>query len=254
MFQEYAKIYDLIYQDKDYGSECDFIEKLFEKYSDSAPKKILDLAAGTGSHSLIMAERGYHVTAIDYSEAMASLAKEKAIERNLTLEISGGISMSELPEPAQNYDAVLSLFSAVDYLSSPHQFDQFLKKVKPYIAPKGVLIFDFWNGNTVLKDFSPTKFKDIPIENGRILRISETELNPLENLATVNFQCLVHSNGKLVNEIKETHSMRYFFPLEVKEALERNGYDILTMIPFMGMDQAVTTEDWNITVVARGEN
>ena len=28
-FEKYAEYYDLIYQDKDYGKECDFIEDIF---------------------------------------------------------------------------------------------------------------------------------------------------------------------------------------------------------------------------------
>lgn len=42
-FKDYAKYYDLIYKDKDYEKEVDFIENIFWK---NKPKKILEVGCG----------------------------------------------------------------------------------------------------------------------------------------------------------------------------------------------------------------
>jgi predicted TPR repeat methyltransferase len=77
-FKEYAAYYDLIYKDKDYEKEVDFIEDIFgEIVGASNSKKILELGCGTGNYTKILVDRGYEVTAVDVSEDMLKLASEK---------------------------------------------------------------------------------------------------------------------------------------------------------------------------------
>jgi len=78
IFQKYANYYDILYQDKDYKKECDFLEKIFEKYSKKRINSILDLGCGTGSHSLILAKRDYEVSGVDLSSQMINRARNKA--------------------------------------------------------------------------------------------------------------------------------------------------------------------------------
>jgi len=73
-FKDYAKYYDLIYKDKDYEKEVDFIENIFWK---NRPKKILEVGCGTGNYTKILLKRGYEVTALDISEDMLKIAEEK---------------------------------------------------------------------------------------------------------------------------------------------------------------------------------
>jgi SAM-dependent methyltransferase len=60
----YSKYYDILYMDKDYDKECDFVEEAFNKYSLSKPVKILDVGCGTGGHLIPLAKRGYEVVGI----------------------------------------------------------------------------------------------------------------------------------------------------------------------------------------------
>lgn len=50
-----------------------------------APARVLDIGAGTGAMSLLAAELGYAVTALDLSDGMLSKARAKASERGLDL-------------------------------------------------------------------------------------------------------------------------------------------------------------------------
>ena len=46
----YVDQYDLLYQEKNYESECDMIEEAFRRYSKIPVHTILDLGCGTGNH------------------------------------------------------------------------------------------------------------------------------------------------------------------------------------------------------------
>lgn len=79
IFQDkYAAYYDLIYSDKDYEAECNFVEEIFQEYSPHSIATILELGCGTGGHAIPLAQKGYRVSGIDISEAMIARARRKA--------------------------------------------------------------------------------------------------------------------------------------------------------------------------------
>jgi SAM-dependent methyltransferase len=70
----------------------------------AAPARVLDAGAGTGAISLLAAELGHDVTALDVSEGMLGRAREKAAAGGLGLRFVVG-SASEPPEGP--FDAVV---------------------------------------------------------------------------------------------------------------------------------------------------
>jgi len=68
------------------------------------PAKVLDIGAGTGSLSLLAAELGHEVTALDLSERMLAAARRKAEERGF--EIAFVVGPAEEP-PGGPFDAVI---------------------------------------------------------------------------------------------------------------------------------------------------
>ena len=103
-FKDYAKYYDLIYNDKNYAKEIDFLEEIFGVTF--KPKKILEVGCGTGNYTKLLLERGYDVTAVDISEDMLKVAAEKCACKC----IQGDISDIELNE---KFDACLALFAVL---------------------------------------------------------------------------------------------------------------------------------------------
>ena len=57
----------------------------------STPLRALDVAAGTGSASFILAEHGFHVTATDYSQGMVDLITHKAHRLDLSSTITATV-------------------------------------------------------------------------------------------------------------------------------------------------------------------
>ncbi|HTG46969.1 MAG TPA: class I SAM-dependent methyltransferase [Actinomycetota bacterium] len=69
-----------------------------------APAHVLDVGAGTGAMSLLAADLGHHVTALDLSAEMLAGARRKAEERGL--ELTFLVGAAEEP-PAGPFDAVI---------------------------------------------------------------------------------------------------------------------------------------------------
>lgn len=70
-------------------------------------RKILDVGTGNGSLSLLLAELGHDVVGIDLSEGMLSVARKKANERGVSLDLRIGDAES-LDFESERFDVVVS--------------------------------------------------------------------------------------------------------------------------------------------------
>jgi ubiquinone/menaquinone biosynthesis C-methylase UbiE len=104
--------------------------------------RTLDVAAGTGHVTLLLASMGFDVTALDLTEAMIRLAQNKLNEQNLHANFSIG-SVLELPFPDESFDLVVS--TRFLHLWPYDQQKSVLAEMTRVLAPSGVLIVDFDN-------------------------------------------------------------------------------------------------------------
>jgi ubiquinone/menaquinone biosynthesis C-methylase UbiE len=71
-----------------------------------APSSVLDVGAGTGALSLLAAELGHQVTALDLSPGMLAQAERKAAERGLADRMAFAVGSASEP-PAGPFDIVM---------------------------------------------------------------------------------------------------------------------------------------------------
>ena len=56
IFSKYADYYDALYQDKNYGEESKYIEKVINKFAGKR-LNILELGCGSGSHAIYLKKK-----------------------------------------------------------------------------------------------------------------------------------------------------------------------------------------------------
>ena len=188
-FQTYAPYYDLLYRDKDYPGEAAFITRLLQTHLGTAPPtalNVLDLACGTGRHSRELAKLGYRMTGSDLSADMIEVAGMVAAEQNLAIAYHTE-PFQTCARIGQPFDAVIAMFAAIDYLIDAADLTLALNNIKALVRPGGVFIFDFWNGNAVISDYSPRRVKSVEENDLRRVRTSNTTLDTMTQRATVRF-------------------------------------------------------------------
>lgn len=244
----YSMSYDFLYQDKDYEKECDFIEAIFSKFSGNV-KTILDLGCGTGGHALILSKRNYHILGVDRAKDMLEIAKMKAKEANRSIKfIMGDIANICLRE---KFDAVISMFAVMSYQSANSALAGLCRVAKYHLVPGGLFIFDCWNGLAVLRERAGARIKEVKLnEKEKIIRFTEPILDILSHTVEIKYKVCKIQDGHLINEIEESHLMRFLFPQEIKYFLEVAGFTKIEFCPFLELEKPLTEQDWNMTVIA----
>lgn len=252
-FDVYAAFYDLLYKDKDYKGESEYIDTLIAKFLNKDKNKtaLLDLACGTGKHLLELSSMGYaSLAGSDISKSMIDIAvkNSEAKGKNITYY---NYSFQEADKISQAHDVVISMFSAMNYLTTYADQSKTLSNIHGLLKSGGLFIFDYWNGHAVTKNYSPVKVLKKKQNDAEIIRISETNLDLIEQLATVKFTCNYFKNNERIAEFEETHLLHYYYFSEMKNLLNSHQFEILHISPFMHIDQVVTPQEWNISIIAR---
>jgi len=248
-FKDYARLYDALYKDKNYQKECNWLEKVFKKYSSKKIKTILDLGCGTASHDLILAKKGYRLTGVDISSSMLAIARKKAKKANLSISFyKKDIRQFNLNK---KFDAIISMFAVIGYQTTNDDFEKTLLRANKHLKKGGLFIFDCWFGPAVLADKPKNKIKKAKIKNGYILRETKCRFSLVSQVVDIFFKTKLYRKNRLIKPNKEVHQMRFFFPLEIEYFLQKTGFRLLKIVPFLKLSNKPTEKDWNIAIIAR---
>lgn len=246
LFGAYSKYYNLFYQDKNYQAEVDFIGKIAGFLPGMS---ILDLGCGTGGHVLPLAKHGYHMTGVDISEGMIEQARRKSAESNIKAEFRhGDIRSLDL---GKTFDAVISMFAVMGYQTSNDDFYAAMRVARKHLTLGGLFIFDTWFGPAVMQERPETRVREIADGTERVIRIAAPELDPLANVVTVNYTIIRLAGNQVVDEVRESHPMRFFFAPEVAFFAEQADFKVEKICPFLNADRIPNDCDWNVTWVLR---
>ncbi|MCK4733817.1 MAG: class I SAM-dependent methyltransferase [Methanophagales archaeon] len=245
-FKEYAAYYDLIYKDKDYETEVDFIEDIFGEFiGASNPKNILEVGCGTGNYTKILVDRGYEVTAVDVSEDMLKLASEKCDCEV----IKGDISEITIND---KFDTCIAMFAVMGYITENADIIKALNNIHKHLKPNGIFVFDVWNGLAVLRLLPEQRLKEVESDEILITRFAVPNLKAFDHICEVNYKLIIQNKRDTkLKEINEKHVMRFYFPQELKYYLENAGFEVLKICPFLDLNGRVDENVWNIAVIAR---
>lgn len=249
VFDAYAQFYDLLYREKNYPAEVAYIEALLKRYSTRDVTTVLDLGCGTGGHAFLLAEKGYYVTGVDRSEAMLAIAREK--ETNFGSSVSfvkGDIQSIKLHK---KFDAVISMFAVMGYQTTNENFQRALQSSWEHLNEDGILIFDVWFGPAVIAQKPRDKILIIEGDGENLIRFTRPKLDIVKHIVDVDFSVLRIRDDQILDRVEETHTMRFFFPMELELFLTMTGYQMLAMVPFMEMDHELTEDSWDMSVVAK---
>ena len=120
-----------------------------------------------------------------------------------------------------------------------------------HLEPGGLLAFDVWYGPAVLSERPSERVKVIETGDQRIIRVASGSLDERNHLCTVDYHLWTLDGDQLVDEVTESHAMRFFFPLELELFLERAGLLPGRLGAFPDFDAEPDSSTWNVLALAR---
>jgi SAM-dependent methyltransferase len=258
VFGSYSRYYNLLYQDKDYAGEASYIRSLIRQHHPNA-HSLLDLGCGTGRHVLLLAEDGLRVAGIDRSPEMLAAARAQLSEAAPATAARRSASGAE-PEFFQGdvrtvridrkFDVVVSLFHVMSYQTTNDDLKAAFSTAAAHLSPGGLFIFDCWYGPAVLTDRPVVRIRRLEDEHVSVTRLAEPVLHPDTNTVDVNYTVLIKDKlSGALDELRETHTMRYLFSPEVEMLLAASGLQLKESVAFMS-DQALGFDTWTAVFVA----
>lgn len=151
-YTSFARVYDTFMDNIPYEEWGAYLTALLREYK-VTDGLVLDLGCGTGTMTELLAEEGYDMIGVDYSEDMLEIAMEKREE--------SGHDILYLLQDMREFElfgtvrAIVSICDSVNYITEEEELEEVFRLVNNYLDPKGVFIFDFktlYNYQMILGD------------------------------------------------------------------------------------------------------
>jgi SAM-dependent methyltransferase len=248
-----AELYDLFYADKPYEQEARFVHECLQRYAARPPRRVLELACGTGRHARALAALGYEVVATDRSEPMLACARRAPAAPGAPPVSFLRQDMRTLELPAPPFDAAVCLFDSIGFVQTNEAVRQVLAGVRRHLHPGGLFVFEFWHAPAMLRRYDPVRVRRWPVPQGEIVRITETRLDVANDLAEVRYTIFEPAPDGRFERSEETQMNRYFLVQEMAGRLSAAGFGALAWFGGFDFAAAVTEDAFHVVAVARAD-
>jgi SAM-dependent methyltransferase len=245
VFSASSKFYDLLYRDKKYKEEVEYVLQILREYSPQATT-ILELGSGTGVHARLFAEQGFQVHGIERSAEMLTVANEQSVPK-VTFQ-QDDIAAFGLDK---KFDVTVALFHVISYVKENTALISVLKNVAEHLEDGGLFIFDVWHSPAVYVQRPEKRTKKVRDEDLTIVRTAEPTMLYDKNLVQVNYKFQVEENADSNTDTSfEKHTLRHFSQQEIALLAHICNFEVLRTEEFLtGKDLDETT--WGACYILR---
>jgi SAM-dependent methyltransferase len=242
-FQIYSKYYNLLYGDKDYKAEANYVIKQLKTFATSKAKNILEFGSGTGGHGLLLQKKGFSIFGLDQSEYMVAEAKKKGLKCQVA-----NISDFKLKG---KYDAVISLFHVISYLTTNNALVATFQNANRHLNKDGIFLFDVWYSPAVYKQKAEPRIKKMENKEIAVTRIAEPKVDINNNIIDVNFTITTKdlTSGE-TNRLFESHPMRHFSIPEIGLLAKLTGFEVLKAEEFLTGNEP-SEKTWGVCFILK---
>jgi hypothetical protein len=159
LYANVPQLYEAIAADRDFAKQCDLIGSAASAPNPGCPSKVLELFAGPAWHGRYFAEIGSQVIAIDSSEQMCSLARQRGPAERFTVACGDIPRHLALCSPQTGeFDVILALRYSIGYLSARELFT-LLGYVAQNLSSAGAAFLEIHDTSVLSNDFKDSDIR-----------------------------------------------------------------------------------------------
>jgi len=160
----FARLYDELMTNVPYEKWGSYINDALKKRLTGIENPlVVDLACGTGTMTLLLANKGFDMIGVDMSMDMLAKAQQKSYEAGHSiLFLAQDIRKLDL---FGTVDAMVSVCDGINYILTPEDLSTVFKHVRLFLNPGGVFIFDM-NTEYKFKELLGEKSFEAKTESG----------------------------------------------------------------------------------------
>lgn len=225
-YTDFASVYDRFMDETPYEQWCQNILAVLREY-DMQSGLILELGCGTGSMTELLAEHGYDMIGVDYSQDMLNIAMDKR-------EQSGHQDILYLNQDMREFElygtvrAVVSVCDSLNYLLEDESIITCFKLVNNYLDPKGIFFFDFNTRYKYEEVIGDTVIAENREDCSFIWENFYDEEERINEYDLTIFVREAQENGKeLFRRFQETHYQKGYELEDMKRFLQEAGMEFV---------------------------
>ncbi|MCL2462179.1 MAG: class I SAM-dependent methyltransferase [Defluviitaleaceae bacterium] len=217
IYVNFAQVYDRFMSETPYKKWLILIRKIWSE-NNLDPRKILDLACGTGAFTALLSQSGYGVAGLDASPDMLAAAREKLPGVFLTCQDMRRFELRE------KYDAAVCVCDSVNYLRNASDLAAMLSRVKNCLNPGGLFIFDI---KTVYKYENMFANNTFAYETDDAAYIWANRYDKIRRVNTYKVDFFIRRGNGLYERFSEVHKQKAFEAEEIISEAESAGLEVV---------------------------
>ncbi|MDI6806828.1 MAG: class I SAM-dependent methyltransferase [Candidatus Aenigmarchaeota archaeon] len=225
--------------------ELKFLDKIFKKFG---IRKILDIACGTGRHSIGLKKMGYDVVGVDSSKPMVDYAKNKSEKQNLKIRYYQ-MDMKNV-KLREKFDAVIIMGSFM-YLIDNDDVIATLNSINKLLKLNGLVMIEL---DFVWKSIAKGKFKKyvetVKRNDKKMIIRLQFKVNPLNNTYSEKSMYERFIGKKRLPIIKgKIPKLRILFPDEFDLFFKLTGFELLEIYGNFGLKAKLSEKNYEKLIV-----
>ncbi len=160
----WSELYTYLFSEEKISAAEEEMEKVLDLIG-FQEGRVLDLCCGPGRHTIVMAQKGCRVTALDRTEFLLEKGRERARKSGVEVEWVQE-DMRDFVR-SESYDLVLNMFTSFGYFEKKEDDMNVLRNIYTSLKPGGVCFFEMMGKEVLAKIFHPTTSVRLP--NGHLV-------------------------------------------------------------------------------------
>ncbi len=202
-----------VYKHRNEEDAKELVDLILENINIPIDGKVLDLACGPGRHSILFAQKGYKVSAVDLSKNLLKVALDSAVKSNVDVNFIEADLRDLCIKP--KFDLVVNLFTSFGYFEDDKENFKLFGRAFYFLNDNGYFVLDFFNKDYLEKNLVSTS--EGYIDNSKIVQERKIEGKRVIKKITIS------KNG---NERNFIESVRMYSRDELVTGIENRGLKV----------------------------